>query len=251
MLCAEALEAGRIQATATATESDPELVVVFDLAGTVERFIRAVRDIEGLEFLAEVDDEPYDADEDFYLVDREGQPVDRQVPETMYMVMSNARAVAELIRLFELWQADPTVPFDRGVNPLKTAFALMRAVRRWGPDDRIRETGLLQAWRDDLSVAGTQRMRVEIELWFRSDDDRRGLAEAEVRRLVQAGGGTVITSAVLPDIEYHAVLADIPRAQVQTVLGEGAEAIELLALGLDHVRRSCSSHDGPSARPGP
>ncbi len=32
--------------------SDPELVAVFDLAGSVEAFIRAVSHIEGLEFLS-------------------------------------------------------------------------------------------------------------------------------------------------------------------------------------------------------
>ena len=225
----EALDARRIEAAQSTSESDPELVVVFDLAGTVPEFMRAVRGVEGLEFLAELDDEPLDPDEDFHFVVRDGEPLDRQVPETLYMVMSNAQAVTELIRLFTLWQADQRVKFARGLAPLKDAFVLLRAVRRWGPEDRVRETGLLDAWREDVQVAGSQgTTRVEIELWFRQDSTRRDTAHSEVERIVLAAGGSIVGSAIIESIEYHGVLADLPYSQVEAVLARGVDAIDLL-----------------------
>ena len=137
----DALATGRADVTEHATEPDPELVVVFDLVGTVEDFARAVSQVPGLEFLAEIEDEEVEPDEDFHFV-RDGQPTDVLVSETLYMVMSNAQAVTELISLFGRWQADPTEQFARGLNPLRSVFAQLRSVRRWGPQDRVRETGL-------------------------------------------------------------------------------------------------------------
>jgi hypothetical protein len=167
-------------------------------------------------------------DEDLYF-EIDGEATATAVPETLYMVMSNAQAVTELIRLFDLWRANPAIAFERGRAPLKQAFAMLRAVRRWGPADRIRETGLLEAWAEDVAVVDGQGLtRVEIELWFRDDVVRRTSAQTDVERLIGAARGAVISSAVVPSIDYHAVLADLPYDQVQAVLERGPEAIELL-----------------------
>jgi hypothetical protein len=225
----QALAAQRVSAGAETEESDPELVVVFDVAGSVDGFMRAVAQVDGLSFLAEIEEDEHAPDDDFFVADRDGGPTDDAVPETLYLVLTNTEAVAQLVRLFELWQADPTVTFERGLAPLKDAFAHLRAVRRWGPQDRVRETGLLEQWEEDVAVVGGQgRARVEIELWFRSDTSARQTAQATVQRLVREAGGAVLDSASLPGVQYHALLAEIPYDQVQAVLDDGPEAIELL-----------------------
>jgi len=225
----EALTAHRARTVATTDEQDPELVVVFDLAGTVTEFHRAVAGIGGLEFLAELTEDEAEPDEDFAIV-KDAAPTSQPVPETLYTVMSNARAVAELVRFFELWQANPEAPFASGLAPLKMAFAQLRAVRRWGTADRVRETGLLDAWREDLAVMGGQGVsRVEIELWFRAAERKRVAAQTRVAQLVEDAGGTIVSSAVIPAIQYHALLVDLPSNQINAVLAEGPDAIVLLA----------------------
>ena len=145
------------------------------------------------------------------------------------MVMSNAQAVTELISLFERWQTDPTVSFARGLNPLRSVFAQLRAVRRWGPQDRVRETGLIDAWHEDVAVAGAfGSTRVEIELWFRGDEVRRTQAQAQVAQLVEEAGGQVISTAMIETIDYHGMLADLPYSQVNAVVANGPDAIALL-----------------------
>lgn len=224
----DALQAGRAAVSTETEEPDPEMVVVFDLAGTVESFARAVRDVPGLEFLAEIQEDDAQPDDDFHLV-RDGQRVDGLVGETLYLVMSNAQAVTELISLFQRWQADPSERFATGLNPLRNAFAQLRSIRRWGPQDRVRETGLEEAWREDVAVVGSLgSVRVEIELWFRAEAARRTAVQAQVAGLIDAAGGQVITSAVVDTIGYHGVLADLPYPQVEAVLAHGPEAIELL-----------------------
>lgn len=222
------MTADRVSVSDATTEPDPELVVVLDLAGTVEAFSRAVVGVPGLEFLAELEEDDAEPDEDFHFVD-DGRTTAALVPETLYMVMSNAQAVTELISLFQRWQVNPEKPFARGLNPLRSVFGLLRAVRRWSPQDRVRETGLLDAWAEDVAVVGgLGSTRVEIELWFRADASRRIEAQAQVAHLVGDAGGQIISTAIIDTVCYHGMLVDLPYAQVEAVLAHGPGSIELL-----------------------
>jgi hypothetical protein len=228
----QALAAGRVTAGAAPTEPDPELVVVFDLAGTIEGFTRAAAGVQGLEFLAELDEGQADPDDDFYTVTPNGQRSDGQLNETAYLALTNTQAVTQLISLFQGWQADENARFPWGLTPLRDAFRLLRDVRRWGPADRIRDTGLLERWQEEVAVVGNSGVaRIEVELWFRSDPARRSAAQAQVAGLITQSGGQVRRSAVLPEIGYHALLAELPHPQVEAVLAQGPGAIELLTTG--------------------
>jgi len=228
----QALAAERVTAGAAPTDPDPELVVVFDLAGTIEGFARAVAGVQGLEFLAELDEGQADPDDDFYTVTPNGQRSDGQVNETAYLALTNTQAVTQLISLFQGWQADENARFPRGLTPLRDAFRLLRDVRRWGPADRIRDTGLLERWQEEVAVVGNSGVaRIEVELWFRSDPARRAAAQAQVAGLITQAGGQVRRGAVLPEIGYHALLAELPHPQVEAVLAQGPGAIELLTTG--------------------
>ena len=224
----EALEQDRAQLVDTTTAPDPELVAVFDLAGTVDGFLRAATGIDGLEFLSDLQEDQIEADDDFYYMS-DGEPSDDGVPQSLYMVMTNAQAVGELVRLFELWRRDQSVKFERGLAPLKDVFGLLRSIRRWGPEDRVRETGLLSQWAEDVQVKGAQgTSRIEIELWHRQEEATRRAAQEEVTSIIQSLGGSVVTTAHLPEIAYHGVLADVPITRVRQVLDEGPDTIELL-----------------------
>ncbi|MCY4458723.1 MAG: S8 family peptidase [Acidimicrobiaceae bacterium] len=224
----ETLEQDRAELAETTTMSDPELVAVFDLAGSVEAFIRAVSHIEGLEFLSYLQEDAVAFDEDFFY-EAKGEPTEKAVPQSLYMVLTNARAVDELVSLFERWQVDQSVKFARGLAPLKQVFKLLRSVRRWGPEDRVRDTGLLEQWKEDVEVTGTQGVKhVEIELWYRWDASIRSTAQDEVTSIVNDLGGGIVATAQRPEIAYHGILATIPLAYVQRVLTEGPSAIKLL-----------------------
>jgi subtilase family protein len=224
----EAIEHERAELSEATSAMDPELVAVFDLAGSVETFIRAASLVEGLEFLGDLQEDYVDPDDDFYY-ETDGEVSDSGVPQSLYMVMTNAEAVAELVRLFELWRQNQSITFARGLNPLKEVFGLLRAIRRWGPEDRVRETGLLEQWAEDLAVVGAQgTARVEVELWYRADEAVRRAAQTRVAELVTTIGGTVVAVSDHPGIAYHAMLADVPMEQVERVLAEGPSAIDLL-----------------------
>ena len=212
-----------------ADELDPELVVVFDLAGTVAEFGNAVNRIPGLEFLTEYLDEALEPDDDFHLNGRGGR-VEKEVPHSLYMVMSNAQAVTEIVRLFDLWRNDPDYAFPRGLGRFDSLFNQLRDIRRWGPEDRIRETGLLDAWREHILVVGGSHsdVQVEIELWFRREPGARASAEEALRGVLASAGGEVIDACQIEQIGYHALLVSLPVQQAQRVLADGASTIALM-----------------------
>ena len=70
---------------------------------------------------------------------------------------------------------------------------------------------------------------VEVELWHRRDKHKRAKAEEAVKNLVADSGGSVLDSAQIAEIGYHALLAELPIQQVESVMTKGAESIRLLA----------------------
>lgn len=211
-------------------EVDPALVVVFDLAGSVKDFRNATDGIEGLEFLSELIGDPCDPDDDFHMIDSESGRTDKPVQHSLYLTMSNAKALDELLRLFKDWQADPSASFAYGLGKFKTAFEQLSAIRRWGPEDRIRETGLRDLWQERLDIIGqsVSTVMVEVELWFRRDSKQRTTAQAHVEQVISSSGGRVLDRSQISDISYHALLAELPIQQVHSLLADGAESIRLL-----------------------
>lgn len=226
----DAFESRRVELSAATPEDDPELVAVFDLAGSVDNFYRAASKVPGLEFLFDIEDEYVDPDDDFYYTDKGGDADDDTIPQHLYMVMTNAAALEQLIHLFQQWHADNSVTFEWGLGSLKQVFGLLHNIRRWEAQDRVRETGLLEEWRELAGVSGMQAMRAEIELWYRNDAARRDRARQSVERALQSSNGRVVAATTIPEIRYHGLLVEVPRAAIERVVADGAGEIALLSV---------------------
>jgi len=226
-----AFDAERARLSAdTPDEVDPALVVVFDLAGSIKDFRNAIDQVDGLEFLSELIGDRSDPDDDFHMTESASGRTDKPVQHSLYLMMSNAKAIDELLRLFTAWQADPSASFAHGLGKFKTAFQQLTAIRRWGPEDRIRETGLREQWQENLDVVGqsVSTVMVEVELWYRRDATQRTTAQAHVEQVISDSGGRVLDRSQIGEISYHALLAELPIQQVHSLLADGAESIRLL-----------------------
>lgn len=212
------------------TAPDPELIAVLELVGTVAGFVRATEGVEGLRFLTDFAGDGLDPDDDFYYAGDDNDPTEDGLPQSLYLVMANARAIDELIRLFGLWQRDGRVKFERGLAPLKQVFSQLHTIRRWGPRDRVRETGLLDQWREDVEVVGAQgSVLIEVELVWGYTPELRRSSEATVRQILTDTPGAVLhASCIIESIGYHGVMAELPYSQVESVLQDGPESIALL-----------------------
>lgn len=207
-----AFEAKRLRVQTSAAGLVPEDVLILETAGTVDDFFKAASRIEGLEFLAEYDEEDVPPDDDFF-VDKKG--VHEEYRGRVYLMLANQRAFKQLLNLWNIWQRGDT--FERGLTKWRDVFALLRDIRPWTANDRLEETGVLEDWRHRLEWQH-ERLPCEIELWFRADEHQRDAASAHVRGSVQELGGEVVSEAVIPDIQYHALAVRLPSPAIRDLL---------------------------------
>jgi Subtilase family len=192
----------------------PERVIVFEIGGTVQNFLKALAKVEGLEFMAELETE-FVPSEDF-AVTKEGRDVPgKDVPGRLYLAMPDLQALRQLVALWERWKNDQ--PLGRGYAPIANLFSQLHDLRPWGPQDRIPQ-GTRDYWRDEIARDPNRPVRSEIELWYRGNDARRRTASAAIRAAIAEAGGQVVHESAIEDIAYHGLLADIPSAYVEALM---------------------------------
>ena len=68
----------------------PEEVIVLETIGPVDDFIVAVRNVRGLEWLGEIEEENIPPDDDFFIADREGVPkADKLLRGRLFLIRRN------------------------------------------------------------------------------------------------------------------------------------------------------------------
>jgi len=210
----EAFNARQLELQQTAAGIEPEQVLVIETIGGVENFANAVRRIEGFEWMGEIEVEEISPDEDFY---NENDP-EKELKGRLYLVMTNQQALREMLSLWSRYKNDGNITFDRGFAKFREVFLCLTDIRRWDVQDRIDETGVFDAWHEDLEHFPDQPVRCEIELWFRNSVSKRQDAERQINSLIEALGGRALTKYILPDIAYHSILAELPRQVAQQVM---------------------------------
>jgi hypothetical protein len=145
-----------------------------------------VRNIDGLEWLGEIEEEDIPPDDDFFVADREGAPREgKMLRGRAFLIFTNQQALQQLLSLWDTWKAGNALP--RGLGKWADVFAQLRDVRPWGVQDRLIETGILDDWRERVAH-NNEVIPCEIELWFRNDPRRRRSARDRVVGLVDHVG---------------------------------------------------------------
>lgn len=203
----------------------PEDVVVLETVGAVDRFVQAVQRIPGMEWLAEVEDVDMPPDDDFFVQTTTGERTDRPLSGRLFMVFANQVALDQMLSLWRSQQAGQSLA--RGLGPWGTLFALLRDVRRWGVQDRLHETSVLDDWRERIE-RGAETVPCELELWHRGSQSMRNRARDRVVALVEDHGGTVLDEASISEIAFHALLVTLPQRMVSDVLSRGGNDVDLV-----------------------
>jgi hypothetical protein len=204
----------------------PERVIVFEIAGTVTDFLKALGKVKGLEFMAELETE-FAADEDFAVqytdATRKGQDKpDSNVPGRLYLAMPDLQALRELVSLWERWKDGQSLA--RGFAPIANLFSQLHDLRPWGPQDRI-PAETVDFWREELALNPDRPVRTEVELWYRANGTRRQEATDAVRAMLTEAGGRIVHESVIENIAYHGLLVDIPSGYIQSLME--LEAVKL------------------------
>ena len=177
--------------------------------------------IPGLRWQLEWDEE-VEPDEDFF----DEKDPEKPLQGFAYLVMGNQQAEVQLQQLWRLWVAGHPLP--HGCAPWKDAFKLLRAIRPWSDEDRIRGTGMAEYAHEEIGL-GRDLVPCEAELCFRESPNERLAAEQRVRRHVENAGGQVISQFAHDGIRYHGVLFKLPPTAIQALADLNADIALLRA----------------------
>jgi len=85
----------------------------------------------------------------------------------LFLSMSNRQAMEELLSLWRSWD-EPGQWFKKGYGKWKEIFKYLKTIRQWDIRDRLRDTGVLGYWEEELEIKkGTaSKINFEIELWY-------------------------------------------------------------------------------------
>lgn len=136
-----------------------------------------------------------------------------------FLSMSNRQAMDELLRLWNSWN-DSGKRFERGYGKWKEVFSQLRKIRQWDTQDRLKETGILEHWEEEIELKkGTSStISFEVELWYRRDRKRRKEAREKLEELIREEKGNVIASCEMDNIRFHAIKAELPPESIERVL---------------------------------
>lgn len=216
-----AVEAERIRVETAVGSEEPELVVVIEVAHSVDAFLETVENVEGLEFLFE-DADDRQPDDDFHKLRKpKGAAAYRRtasasLASTVYFVFTNAVAVRELLSMWKRFRENPDARLRR---PWRKVFTQqVEDVRAWGPQDRLTQS--LDDAVQDAELEGIDLITVEVELWYRRDRADRDEASRRVRDQAEDCGGTVVSECVIEGIDYHALLVKLPVGEVRSFFSD-------------------------------
>lgn len=149
-------------------------------------------------------------------------------------MIPDAAAFRQMLTLWEDFRRGRQ--FAQGLAPWRNLFSQLRDLRPWGPRDRLTP--------EDMNVLAEQlengqgTVRLELELVFRANGEKQ---EAETLGVLIAGGGTLVSRTRIDGAKYHALLVDIPQAELRRILNLGNEGL-VAAESVMHIRPQSAVH---------
>lgn len=193
---------------------DPEFVLVFEVANSVDEFMRAAQKAN-MEWLIGMDSQ-IEADEEFYSIRKDGSPSLSEVASKLYLTMTNQRAMQQLLSLWRIYR-DGVENYPTGMTPFRDVFSQLKDVRRWSVKDRFEDTGVINVWRNVLQHS-PEIIRFEIELWYRKNVEKRDEAQNEVLRILHQYGGSLVRTSIYEEIGFHGLIVECPSKEIQQMI---------------------------------
>lgn len=138
----------------------------------------------------------------------------------LFLSLGNEAGMRELLSLWQQWKDNRTLP--TGKTKWRDVFNQTLQIRRWGIEEALRETGMLDRWRDLLDpINPVQPIHCQIELFYRKSEARRAQGERNMIALLEAAGGRTLGSFIdMPEIAFHAVKAELPADRIRQLLSD-------------------------------
>ena len=200
----------------TVTGLEPETALVIEIIDSVENFRQAVEKV-GLEWMGEWDIDDIEPDEDFYVL-KEGKKDRKQLKRQLFVSFFDQRGKDKLLSLWEQWKGNEQ--FTRGETKWNDVFTKAYDIRQWGIKETLRETGMIDRWKDLIApVNEEESITFQIDLFYRKNKKKRETKEREIEKLLKDIGGKKLGRFIdMPYIAFHAVKAELPAKKIKDLL---------------------------------
>lgn len=193
---------------------EPEEVLIFEIAGSVNSFLSICKNTPGLEWMADVETDKFLENDLFYKGEEPDE--DKSLRGRLLFTMSNQEGISNLLSMWENWKSDENYNYERGLNGWKELFPRIKEIRKWGVKERFEETGVLEDWQLELEQ-GKNEITFEIELWFKNDKASREQSAKTVSDLINNLDGSILKEVIIPEINYHALLAKLSSNKIDHI----------------------------------
>lgn len=197
---------------------NPEFALVFEIYGTVESFYKAIKKINGFEWMFDFNIEEMEPSEYFYSINNDNQKSDKLLTGKVYCIMTNQNALKKLLSLWNKYNSKSSFKFPRGYTGLRNIFCNLKTIRKWNAQDRIDETGVQEYWKNALITSEREFVSFEIDLFYRRIPAKRQLSSNAVANVVASLGGKIIKECTIVEIAYHSMLVSLPKNSIQQLL---------------------------------
>ena len=144
---------------------------------------------------------------------------DKRLKGRLFLSLGNEQGLKELLTLWRRWETGQGLP--QGKTKWRDVFDQTIRIRRWGIQETLYETGMIDLWRDLLDPLNPdQEIHCQIELFYANDKKRKRNEETLSALLTEIGGGTLGPTPFIdmPNIAFHAVKAKLPADRVRHLL---------------------------------
>jgi hypothetical protein len=217
----------------------PERTLVFELAQAQQGFKKHAEKL-GLQWLDE-EAATFESDEDFGA--KKGADADddkispsKLIEGRMYLTSPNLQSLHELVRLWDLYQ-ESRLP--KAHKHWTDFFSHLRDIRPWGPRDRLPPSTI------DFLVAAEQKdekfLRLEIEAIYFNDTNRNKSAQNKLVETLNKLNGKILDRVTIDEIRYHALLVELPSAEIQSLLNFESALLKIDEIGYVRPQALCQS----------
>ncbi|MDR3601495.1 MAG: S8 family peptidase [Desulfosporosinus sp.] len=229
----DAIDHNRILIQQSPTGIEPEKTLVFEVSGDLKSFYTAVKNLgDDVEWIFDSSADIAVSDDFFvYKEDKKTKKSSRDDRKTafsgkVYCVLANNRALKEMVSLWTQFARNPNMSFPKGKTGFKDVFKQLIDIHFWGYKERIEETGILEAWQDDLQLEPElSTVKCEIELFYRKSKEIQKQREDNLTALIREAGGSILGRSVIDEIHYHALVASLPRQIVEDIIARREVAV--------------------------
>ncbi|MFH1883395.1 MAG: hypothetical protein ABIL62_11870, partial [Planctomycetota bacterium] len=143
---------------------------------------------------------------------------DKRLKGRLFLSLVNEQGLNKLLSLWEQWEKSQKLP--SGKAKWRDVFNQTLKIRRWGIEETLQETGMIDRWHDLLNPSDpVQEIHCQIELFYRRTSEKRMHNEEMVTALLSKMEGETLGSFIdMPDIAFHAVKAKLPADKVRHLL---------------------------------